>query len=462
MLFKRGILKKHASWIPVAYVILDLSLILIASLIASFVKFDQWWYLPQAYENFLIITIVASVLIFFIAGIYRPLRVIGVRVLMGRLILSWIIIASLLSLIAFFSKTSTIFSRVWMMDWLVLSCLFHLSSRALISVILRWLRRKGFNQRTVLLVGSGSLSEDVLNTISSSPSAGFKIKAHITIDDFIDNNGELRQDYEALLSFNEVDQIWLAIPLIEGSSVQQVMHALRFSTVDISLVPDLFGLDLLNHSLTEVAGMPFLNLRGKPILGLNYYLKRVFDIIFSTMILLIFLPVLLIIALMIIVESGRPVFYKQKRFGWDGKEINVYKFRTMYDHQCDVVTQAVKNDCRVTRLGHFLRKTSLDEFPQFFNVLQGRMSIVGPRPHAVSHNLYYRDKVNSYMQRHMVLPGVTGLAQICGFRGETDALWKMEKRLEKDLEYINSWSLWLDFKIIMITISKVLNDKNAY
>jgi putative colanic acid biosynthesis UDP-glucose lipid carrier transferase len=239
---------------------------------------------------------------------------------------------------------------------------------------------------------------------------------------------------------------------------------LRHHTISIRFVLDIFGLDLLSHSISDLAGFPMLNLNASPMVGVNRMVKALEDRIIAFFILIFISPILLGIAISVKLTSKGPVLFKQLRHGWDGRIIKVYKFRTMYVHQetHGKVTQATQNDKRITRLGKFLRRTSLDELPQFFNVLQGRMSIVGPRPHAIEHNEFYKDSIKAYMQRHKVKPGITGWAQVNGWRGETDHLGKMEKRVEYDLFYIENWSLGLDLKIIFLTIFQGFFHKNAY
>lgn len=223
-------------------------------------------------------------------------------------------------------------------------------------------------------------------------------------------------------------------------------------------------MQLLNHRVSEVAGLYAIDLSVSPISGVARLVKRLEDLLIGSLICLLISPVCLLIALAIKLTSPGPVLFKQYRTGVNGANFKVYKFRSMKVHQeaSGSVTQATKGDTRITPIGNFLRKTSLDELPQFFNVIQGRMSIVGPRPHALAHNEYYKDLVESYMKRHKVKPGITGWAQVNGLRGETDTLDKMEKRVRYDLWYIDNWSLWLDLKIIFLTIFKGFINKNAY
>ena len=238
--------------------------------------------------------------------------------------------------------------------------------------------------------------------------------------------------------------------------IARILDALAHSTADIKFVPDLLGLQLLNHSVEQVAGLPVINLRASPLDGDARLLKAIEDRVLATLILLLIAPLMAAIAIGVKLSSPGPVLFRQTRHGLDGKIIEVWKFRSMRVHQeaHGQVTQATKHDTRVTPFGRFLRRTSLDELPQFFNVLQGTMSIVGPRPHAVAHNHHYKSQVQLYMQRHRVKPGITGWAQVNGLRGETDTLDKMASARRGDLFYMQNWSLWMDLRIVAMTIAE--------
>lgn len=241
------------------------------------------------------------------------------------------------------------------------------------------------------------------------------------------------------------------------------MRELTDTTCSVLLIPDVFTFNILNARTEEVNGVPVVPLFDTPLNGINRILKRLEDIVLASMILLLISPVLLCISIAVKATSPGPVIFRQTRYGMDGKPIKVWKFRSMKVMENDaVVVQATKGDKRITPVGNFLRRTSLDELPQFINVLLGGMSIVGPRPHAVAHNEQYRSLIEGYMLRHKVKPGITGWAQINGWRGETDTLEKMEKRVEFDLEYIREWSLWFDIKIVFLTIFKGFVNKAAY
>ncbi len=245
--------------------------------------------------------------------------------------------------------------------------------------------------------------------------------------------------------------------------IKKLINELTDTTCSVILIPDIFTFNILQSRTEEINGIPVVPLFDTPLNGINMVIKRLEDIVLSVAILVLISPILLIISAVIKATSSGPIIFKQKRYGIDGKPIKVWKFRTMtvMEDGGDVV-QATKKDARITPVGKFLRSTSLDELPQFINALRGEMSIVGPRPHAVAHNEQYRSLIQGYMLRHKVKPGITGWAQINGWRGETDTLEKMEKRIEYDLEYIRNWSIWFDLKIIFLTIFKGFVHKSAY
>lgn len=246
--------------------------------------------------------------------------------------------------------------------------------------------------------------------------------------------------------------------------VSRLLGDLRHSTIDIRMVPDMFAYQLLNYSVEQIVGLPVINISYSPYSGPEKYLKELTDKVLALCIILITLPVMLATALAVKLSSKGPVIFSQLRHGWDGKPFVVYKFRTMAGEvpSSTAYQQATRHDARITRLGLFLRKTSLDELPQFFNVLKGDMSIVGPRPHPVEMNYQYMHSVDRYMLRHKVKPGITGWAQVNGYRGETDTREKIEARIKHDLYYIENWSLRFDIMIILLTLIRGFWHKNAY
>jgi len=411
--------------------------------------------MPTRYE--LVILAASLMLLAFSSSIYRSWRVNELGVMLRSVVLGWLGAMLMILVWLFFTKSSSEFSRVWFSNWALSTLAVLCLQRMAVYSGLRWLRVQGYNFKTVVLVGQGRASQSMQDALAQSAWSGLRVVATLPPD-------ELAPFMAAQRGQRPVDEVWLCLPLSDEPGIRTALEALRHSTANIRLVPDLFALKLINHGISEVVGIPMLDLSASPITGNTRLLKAVQDYLLGALILLLISPLMLAIALAIKLTSKGPVLYKQRRHGWNGEEIWVYKFRSMVVHQEKdfQVTQARKNDARITPLGAFLRRTSLDELPQFINVLQGRMSIVGPRPHALVHNEHYKELVPGYMLRHKVKPGITGWAQINGFRGETDTLDKMQKRVEYDLHYIENLSLWLDLKIILLTVFKGFVHRNAY
>lgn len=410
--------------------------------------------LPQPYG---LLLISAGLLLgVFSDNLYRSWRVNDLGSMLKSVATVWGSVVVLLMLGLFITKTSADISRAWFIGW-AFSCWLALSLQRLAAYgLLRWLRQRGYNFKTVLLVGSGPVRDQVVKAIHESAWSGLRILAHIQPDQL--------QAYADLPDDQQPDEIWLCLPLSDETGIRTSLDALRHSVANIRLVPDWFSLKLINHGISEALGIPMLDLSASPVTGTTRLIKATEDRLLALGVLVLISPLMIAIAIAVKLSSPGPVYFKQKRNGWNGSVINVYKFRSMYMHQEDdgQVTQATQGDPRITPLGRFLRRTSLDELPQFINVLQGRMSIVGPRPHAVAHNEYYKQRVPRYMLRHKVKPGITGWAQVHGLRGETDTLEKMEKRVEYDLYYIEHMSLWLDLKIMVMTIFNGFANRNAY
>ena len=258
-------------------------------------------------------------------------------------------------------------------------------------------------------------------------------------------------------------EVYITLPLGSQPRIVELLEQMQGTTASLFFVPDVFGISIIQGRLQDMNGVPVVGICETPFTGTNELVKRISDIVLAAIILVLITPVLLAIAAGVKLSSPGPVIFKQRRNGLDGGEIVVYKFRSMTSQDNgSVVQQATKGDARITRFGAFIRRTSLDELPQFVNVLQGRMSIVGPRPHAVAHNEQYRQLIKAYMVRHKVKPGITGWAQVNGHRGETDTIEKMQARVEYDLEYLRNWSLGLDLQIIVRTIRLVFFDRHAY
>lgn len=346
-------------------------------------------------------------------------------------------------------------------------CFGFFVCRLSIRIILGMLRKIGYNTRKVAVAGSLPAGLNLLRTFQNAPWLGFVVKGiydDIKIDSYEDvpYGGTLSELVEDARS-GKIDRIYIAMSMKDETRLRDIISQLTDTTCSVLLIPDVFTFNILQSRTEEINGVPVVPLFDTPLNGINMVFKRIEDVVVSSIILLLISPVLCTIAVIVKVTSPGPVIFRQIRYGMDGKPIRVWKFRSMTVMENDTkVIQATKNDVRVTKVGKFLRRTSLDELPQFFNVLFGQMSVVGPRPHAVSHNEQYRSLIQGYMLRHKVKPGITGLAQINGWRGETDTLEKMEKRIEYDLMYIRSWSVWLDLKIIFLTVFKGFINKSAY
>jgi len=392
----------------------------------------------------------------------------GIKLVVQSWIITWLVLLA----IAFLVKDSERFSRIVVMSWAFSTPLVLFIYRFCYRYALGYMHARGWRVTRMAIIGAGDLGQRVCNTLLKARMLGHQPIAFYdddpqklgwklhgvpvvgTIDDLIAKD-QVSSEY---------DEIYIALPLRSEARIKQLLNALADSTVTVKFIPDLFVFDLLHSRMTDIGGIPIVSVYDSPLNNLtNRFFKRIEDIVLSVIILILISPMMLAIAIAIKWTSPGPVFFKQRRYGLNGKEILVWKFRSMNVMENDgLIKQAQKGDSRLTSIGAFLRRTSLDELPQFFNTLTGRMSIVGPRPHARDHNELYRKLIQKYMLRHTVKPGITGWAQINGLRGETDTLEKMEKRVQFDLYYIDNWSLWMDMKIILLTIVKGFINENAY
>jgi putative colanic acid biosynthesis UDP-glucose lipid carrier transferase len=344
--------------------------------------------------------------------------------------------------------------------------LAHLTAHGVLRV---WARSPSSHKR-VVMVGASDLTLRLAQTITDDPLLGVHVRGFF--DDRhprrLPNLGKHRlaggvDDTAQFVREHNVNIVFVSLPMVAQPRVIKLLDELRDTTASIYFVPDVFAFDLIQARFDEIDGMPVVAVCETPYAGVNALLKRWFDIAVTLCGLVVIWPVLLVTAIGVKLSSPGPVIFKQRRYGLDGREIMVWKFRSMRaQDNGPVVKQATKNDPRITRFGAFIRKTSLDELPQLFNVLSGSMSLVGPRPHAVAHNEQYRGLIKGYMLRHKVQPGITGWAQVCGYRGETETIEKMRARIEHDLYYLRNWSLSLDLWIIVKTFLVLLRDKNAY
>jgi len=424
-------------------------------------------------DSYIMIGLIASISFYLLAEtvqLYRSWRTGFSSRLALYTFLSWIGAIFAVTTYLFFSKTSSDISRVVIGLWFVISACSLVTWRMIFRLYLFKRRRQGLNTRKVAIFGLTESGVRLANEFVNHPETGFSLQAFYDdreperlTEDYRDRlQGSVNEGVELARS-GKFDVVYIALPLAAQKRIEMILRSLGDTTVDVHLVPDFFTFNLLHARLTHVGNTQTISVYESPLSGLASLAKRIEDIVGSALILCGIAIPMLIIAMLIKLDSPGPVFFKQLRYGLDGKAIKVWKFRSMtVADNGAVVKQATKGDARITKLGAILRKTSLDELPQFINVIQGQMSIVGPRPHAVAHNEEYRQLVDFYMLRHKVKPGITGWAQINGWRGETDTLDKMEKRIEFDLEYIRNWSLLLDIKIVFLTIFKGFINKNAY
>ncbi|HJV87006.1 MAG TPA: undecaprenyl-phosphate glucose phosphotransferase [Noviherbaspirillum sp.] len=387
-----------------------------------------------------------------------------------RLAASWALVLLIGLFFSFLIHHVGNVSRLWMFYWYGIGVAFLVTYRAAAYFALRFLRTKGLNNKRVVIVGYGSTGREMHRRAMEQDWAGYDVKAvHAApedagkiLDPSVAHLGSL-EDIPSYVEANHIHEIWITLPLLASPKLQELQYLLRNTLVDIRWVPDILGVQMLSNKIGNFLGLPAVDLNQPISSGLNGIVKEIFDRVFATVALVLLLPLFIVIAIAIKRSSPGPVFFRQPRLGLNGRTFNVYKFRTMKVHEeKDKVTQATKNDPRITSIGAFLRRTSLDELPQFINVLFGDMSVVGPRPHALQHNEMYKDLLETYMLRHRVKPGITGWAQIHGLRGETDTVDKMAARVKFDLHYIQNWSLWMDIRIIIWTAFKGWTGTNAY
>ena len=377
----------------------------------------------------------------------------------------------LIAALAFALKISAQLSRVWAFSWFLSAALLISLERTVSTVLLRKWARTGQVTRNIVVVGGGEQGVKLMGVLGRQGDPWSRVIG--IFDERSDRTPReiggipVLGDLDDLIWFareNRIDDILVALPWSAEQRLLEILHRLKVLPVHIRLSPDKIGLNFLRHGFVHVGGIPALRVSEKPLVDWKFVLKAVEDRVLAAAILLLILPLMLVIAVAIKLDSSGPVLFRQKRYGFNNQFIKVLKFRTMYhDPNPDPsVPQANRNDPRVTRLGAFLRRSSLDELPQCLNVLKGEMSIVGPRPHAVAHDEKYAKMIDEYLSRHRVKPGITGWAQVNGRRGETDTIEKMEQRVAHDLHYIENWSLALDLEIILRTIWIVFRDKNAF
>ncbi len=478
--FSSGVAAEGASQRPISVPVicgLALPLDALAILWSSALAYALWLVdAPQvSWSEYGIISVLGTLLainVFYLSGLYEFETITHPRLALRRLSAAWIGVASFLIALSFFTRSSEDYSRAWSMIWFVAS-FAHLALLrwALHKRIAKWVSQ-GRLYRNVAIVGSGPGAVRLLRKMTHAMDARIRVAG--VYDDKPGNRSRnalpLSGDLDALIDRIQreaIDAVILTLPWSEEQRILAVLDRLRILPVDVHLCPEPVNLDCGKPRFTQVGGVPMLSVARRPLSDWSRAVKEIEDRVVAAGILLLISPLMLAIAALIKLDSRGPVLFRQKRYGYNNQLIEVFKFRTMYHDMRDVNAEQLtqRNDPRITRLGAYLRKWSLDELPQFLNVLRGDMSVVGPRPHAVSAKAagaLYQDAVQDYVSRHRVKPGITGWAQINGWRGETETLLQIRKRVEHDVAYIENWSVWLDVKIILLTVVKGFGGKNAF
>lgn len=394
-----------------------------------------------------------------------------------NLLKAWTLTFLLLVVLGFLTKQSHIYSRYLIGQLFFIGYFAQLFLHILVRIIYQKFVLGSQQSENVLIIGQSRLAYYLQDKISGNPWMSEQVIGFVELPgDDIPASGRKAsgrkpdpdilgsiENLPALIDQYNIDTVYVITPLKSAKSLVDVYMSTLDKHVSIHWVPDIFSLRLVNHSVKEISGIPVITLSETPLIGMRQLLKAIEDKLLSILILILISPILLLVAVAVKLDSPGPVFFRQNRTGWSGKTFRIWKFRSMYVHQEEAgkLKQAEKNDSRITRVGAFIRKTSLDELPQIFNVLTGDMSLVGPRPHAIQHDKEYSQRIFDYFARHHIKPGITGLAQVRGLRGETKDINQMIQRIESDIEYINKWSVWLDITIILRT-AFAFTGKSAY
>jgi putative colanic acid biosynthesis UDP-glucose lipid carrier transferase len=441
--------------------IIDVVLVIGAAVLAKLVYIALFLAYEPGHQPYVIAGLAGGVTIHYVMRalhLLEPTAILAWRSRFGEMLFAIGLSFLMLIAMAYLLKISASYSRGWLLTWLGLSALFLVVSRPVFARLLSWLAAAGYTARRMAVVAEGVARERLLETLHGQ--SGVRVVgAYAASNRHSESDGSIA-DLIAIGQRDEIDEVVIALTEAPEQHTARLVEALSVLPVDVWLCPTDFAMPILATS--RLGPISLLQVQPKPIRDWGYVVKVAFDYIAAPICLGLFAPLMLAIAVAIKIDSPGPVFFRQRRHGFNHRIIDVFKFRTMrVAENGDRIVQATKGDSRVTRVGRFLRRTSLDELPQLFNVLRGEMSLVGPRPHALAHNHHYRDRLDRYASRHCVKPGMTGWAQINGLRGPTEDPEKMRLRLSMDLYYIENWSLWLDLKIIAATLFVGFVHRNA-
>lgn len=462
---QQGLLRKHATSLSLIVRLLDVAACIIAGALAYLLRFGfDKASLQAGYPALVFIAALLILIVFPLTGLYQSWRTHPLLAPTARALMAWIIVFAVVLILLVLVKRSESFSREWLAIWFGLQAAFLMVMRLGLLGGLRWLRYHGHNRRHVALVGDSPQAKELVHNAAEALSSGFVISATFSPEVEVADGevGGLRplRDLKEYLATHAIDEVWVVLPLEQSQRLRSVRTLCSESTANVRYVPDLKDIYLLNHGVTEILGTPMIDLQASPMQGPNRVVKALEDRILATLILILITPLMLVIAIGVKLSSRGPVFYRQERVGWNGRCFQMLKFRSMRrDAESETGAMwANRDDDRANAFGRFIRRTSLDELPQFFNVLKGDMSVVGPRPERPVFVKQFKAEVPGYMQKHTVKAGITGWAQINGWRGRSD----LNKRIDHDLYYIENWSLWFDLKIIFLTVFKGFVNKNAY
>ncbi len=453
----------------------DVAIVVLAGVFAFWLRYGATELPPNPYLVAIAIAALLMANYAHFAHIYRLPALRRVLAGYGALATAWLGVAVTLVAIAYLTKSSDFYSRLWFVMWVALALVTLFLLRLAIADQVRTWMHEGKLTRNLVIVGAGEHGQKLVERLALHPDPSLRVLGlfddrHTRVPPEV-LGVPLRGTVNDLLLFarrHRVDEIIIALPWRAGAHLIELLSRLRSVPADVKLCPEIFDLEVPAIGFSAVAGLPLLNVFERPLGGWSHVVKAIEDRALAVLLFVLALPLNLAIALAIKLDSPGPVLFRQTRYGFNNEEFTVLKFRTMRDDApatsatADELRQATRADARVTRVGAFLRRSSLDELPQLYNVLRGEMSLVGPRPHAVPHNQQYAALIGGYLGRHRVKPGMTGWAQVHGLRGETSSPERMRRRVEYDIYYIEHWSLWLDLKILVLTLFVGFVNENAY